>query len=490
MEARNKAIFIIIWMFFVLLICWYSTSYSKHYSIHTFPVTGDIFKFSISGKTGLIDVSNGEVIVKPTYEDIRWCNQVNEICRTELNNKYGIIDFDGNVLISNQYDEIHFDNNQIVLVKDKKYSIIDIHGNLLLGPMEEGIVIKRIISQYVIITKDQQNSVIDIHGNIIVDYLPFNIRISYIDSTNQIVYIENRYNNKNGFINLKENIIVEPVYERLWGFVDDIALAELNNKYGFINDKNEVKTEFIYDKAHEFSEGLALVQYNSKFGYIDQLGNVMIDYQYDHALDFIDGVAHVEFGNSDAFINKNNEKIIPIHNSSHEIEYINQYDSTDNTKYYYVNDDGSIFYKNWDEDYGLIIDEKKIINQKGDIILDKHFKKIRYINDNMFCIETTGWQCYNMEGKKLLEHDFFYYNSYEDSPFIHFSDHFTHYVYDKNCSLIYKSSIREGNVYFSQSNNFIVTTKGNKIISYNTKTKEKKVIYKKSFTIESLYKWR
>lgn len=485
---KIKTIFIIMWLPFVIAICWYNTTYQKYYFVSVTPVSGDIFKFQTSGRDGLINVSTGKIIVNAKYRYME-CNKSSEFCIT-YNGDYGIIDLNGKTLVDNVYDKMEITNDKFIAVKNEKYSIIDTHGNILVGPLDKGVEIKFSKSQYAIITKDQQYSLIDMEGNKVIDYLPINTFIYPSYSNDQIVYIINKNNNKSGFINLEENLIVEPVYDRKPIFVDKIAVAKLKNKYGFINDKNEVIIDFIYDDANNFSEGLASVEYNSKFGYIDELGNVVIDYQYDNASDFIDGVAHIEFGDSDGFINKNNERIIHVHNSNHEIEYKNKY-YFNGSKYYYVNNDGSIFYKNWNENYGLIIDETKIINQKGNIIIDKDIQKIEYINDNMFCIRSRNWECNDMEGKKLFVYEYSIFDNYninrdfehEGLPVFYFSKGETYYVYNDNGDLIYKSSKGEGQVYISHSNKLIVTTNGNKIITYNIDTKEKKVIYKVPFTI-------
>ncbi|QVK18372.1 WG repeat-containing protein [Mycoplasmatota bacterium] len=519
MKMRTKVILILgnLLIITAIILLVIKGLYYQNY-VYVYPITGDVFEFKheIDGKKGLINVSNGEVIADEIYEDIE-CDTIGAVCKTKLNGKYGIIDLNGNVLVNNLYDNMKFNSNfyyvdkdqnysliylsdrntlkinfydimdlksnLLIVEKDLKYSIIDMEGNTILGPLDEGIVIEHVSHQYVLITKDQQYSLIDIEGNIIVDYLPKNQFIYRIDSTNQIVYT--RYlHDKYGFINFKENIVVEPVYEELSSFVDKISSVKLNNKFGFINDKNEVVIDFKYSDTNNFSEGLACVEYNSKYGYIDKLGNIVIDFQYSNARDFKDGVAIVD---EYKFINKNNEFIIPTHNSNHDIEYKNLYTSYRKMKYYYVNDDGSVFYKNWKEDYGSLIEEgTKITNKESKVILDKEFHNIEYINDNMFCIrsnESYEWECYDMEGERVFKK--YMYNTYNhyfiDSPYFYLQDHNNHYIFDYNRKLIYKNDKSETNLYISKSNQFIVTTKGNKILSYNINTKEKKVIYNVSF---------
>ncbi|QVK18348.1 WG repeat-containing protein [Mycoplasmatota bacterium] len=521
MKIRNIVIFMVIVLLFVFGFCWYNKSYRNHYSLY--PVSGDIFEFTTTGKRGLINVSNGEVIVSPKYEYLDCMS--GKYCITKLSNKW---------------------------------EIIDLNGNILVGPLEEGVDFIYIMSQYVIIRKDQQVSLLDMQGNIVVDYLPLNTYIYSIDSTNQIVYLCNGEQDKYGFINLKDNISVELVYRNKLMFSDKISVAKLGNKYGFINDKNEVVVDFLYDwissdfheglaivksyykygyidkmgnvvidfkydeaknfynglaivknnskygyidktgnvvidyqydEATNFHEGLAVVQYNSKYGYIDKTGNVVIDYQYDSAFNFNYGVALIMLDDYEGFINKNNERIIPIHKSSNDFKY--KIIHSTHKKTYYINDDGTVYCKNGSGAYGLTIDGKKIINQKGKVIIDKKFKDIQYINDNMFCIEVGNLECYNMDGEILFAHDKFSYRNYYnfdlgefDSRNVIFEDYYIYYVYDVNGNFIYKSSLGDKNLLVSKSNNYIVYTKGNKIISYNINSKEKKVIYEKP-----LYNW-
>lgn len=104
----------------------------------------------------------------------------------------------------------------------------------------------------------------------------------------------------------------------------------------------------------------------------------------------------------------------------------------------------------------------------------------------MFCVQSTGWECYNMEGEKLFKHEYFFNYSFEDSPLSRVADNHTYYVYDANGKLIYKTSWGERKLLITKSNQFMFIVKSNRILSYNINTKEKKVIYKRKFTIKFL----
>lgn len=100
-------------------------------------------------------------------------------------------------------------------------------------------------------------------------------------------------NGKFGFIDINDNLILEPKYERAEVFSDGLAAVSLNNKWGYVNLKGEQVIPYIYEYAGAFSSGLAIVKKGGRYGYIDRFNNVIIPFRYTDAGNFSRGLATV-----------------------------------------------------------------------------------------------------------------------------------------------------------------------------------------------------
>lgn len=65
-------------------------------------------------------------------------------------------------------------------------------------------------------------------------------------------------------------------------------------KTGYVNAKQKVIIDFMFEDGKPFSEGLAPVKQNGKWGYIDKQGNMIIPFIFDEAFGFSNGIAKVE----------------------------------------------------------------------------------------------------------------------------------------------------------------------------------------------------
>ena len=98
---------------------------------------------------------------------------------------------------------------------------------------------------------------------------------------------------KFGFINIRDQIIIEPTYENAKVFTEGLAAVSLNGKWGYIDLQGRQIIPFIYEAAFEFSSGLAVVKKGELYGYIDQYNNVIIPFIYTDAGNFSRGKASV-----------------------------------------------------------------------------------------------------------------------------------------------------------------------------------------------------
>lgn len=121
-------------------------------------------------------------------------------------------------------------------------------------------------------------------------------------------------NGKYGFLNIRNQIVIDYIYEDVKPPKEGFAAVLYKHCWGFINKKGNVIADS-YDNVISFSEGLAAVSNNGKWGYINTLGRIVIPIKYTCASSFSDGLASVAKNrhgyNNYGFINKQNKTIIP-----------------------------------------------------------------------------------------------------------------------------------------------------------------------------------
>ncbi|QKS72654.1 WG repeat-containing protein [Paenalkalicoccus suaedae] len=88
--------------------------------------------------------------------------------------------------------------------------------------------------------------------------------------------------------------MIEPQYDSVQPFYEDVAAVELNGNWQLIDRNNQILAELPYDEVEPFSEGLALVETSSGFGYIDTAGNEVVPPTFETASTFFRGLAAVD----------------------------------------------------------------------------------------------------------------------------------------------------------------------------------------------------
>jgi len=110
-----------------------------------------------------------------------------------------------------------------------------------------------------------------------------------LDIQGKIIILPNEYSNivyrreyvivkqhpYEGLFDLNTNKLTVPIeYEDIGlEITEGLIVAKKDNRCGFINIKNDVIIPFEYERAWDFSEGFAVVKRFGKYGYVDRFGN-------------------------------------------------------------------------------------------------------------------------------------------------------------------------------------------------------------------------
>jgi serine/threonine protein kinase len=154
-----------------------------------------------------------------------------------------------------------------------------------------------------------------------------------------------------GFINQKNEVIIEPKYQRVRSFKNGCAVVVMNNKYGYINKSGKMIWPAELEFAMDFSDGYAALNKKGLWGFIDSTGNLITSFQYDQVGEFYANHAVVAKDGNYGVINNTNKIIIPLEYDFASNIYLNKdlIFLSKNKKSFLADTDGKIVSKEYDE---------------------------------------------------------------------------------------------------------------------------------------------
>lgn len=231
-------------------------------------------EYVIVAKEGVIEVYDKEFKKLEIENNTRVILGIGKYLYSVKNNKLGVIDKNGKVIITPKYDNFLKLNDRDIMIgyEDGKSYLINLE------------------------TKKEK----------LVDYENFGE-----ESEGMILTLKDR---KLGYIDIEGNEIIPNKYEAAFKVQMGSKYLQVkeNEKWMLVNKKGEVYKELPYDDLGEYKDGYILVISNNKLGYIDDEGNEKIVPQFIYATSFKNGYAVVGEESGFGVINKENEKVIPL----------------------------------------------------------------------------------------------------------------------------------------------------------------------------------
>jgi len=221
-------------------------------------------------KWGYLDF-NGDLVVSDSYSFAR--DFVNEVGIVECDDKWGMLDREGKTLIPCDYDELGFlenTDNKIVKIykQEQRYGLIDTLGKM-------------------------------------------NVRTLYEDIGK---FSENRLSVKRaglwGFVNKHGVEIIPCAYKDVKPFQEGYAAVKLDGKWGFIDKSGDMILPAQYARVGFHGNGLIPVSNGGAFGYVNLDGEMVIDAKFDRGFSFKNGIAKVEREGKIGFIDTQGDYIV------------------------------------------------------------------------------------------------------------------------------------------------------------------------------------
>lgn len=211
---------------------------------------------------GIAYIGIGEMVIDDSYE--------------YLDGKLGIIDTSGIVLFAPQFDHIELYDQKIgVYRKGTKFGYLKKSGTFLTDTAYERAEL--FYQNLALVKIDNKYGFIDTTATLVID----NTFDNGYDFQSKGVAVISR-NGKWGIINKKGKYILEPTYDKIEPFHEDIAYYKKGELYGILNHNGEIVHDAIFkDKFYVTDNYERVCNINDKWGLIDEKGRIVIELKYD-----------------------------------------------------------------------------------------------------------------------------------------------------------------------------------------------------------------
>lgn len=278
-----------------------------------------VLKVCKAGKYGLMD-TKGRTISLCKWDDIFTVEiirpyepreKTRSYCEVKKENKFGIINRNGKLVIPCQYERICFAETEELWIvkKDGKCGCIDSGGNEIvpcgqyeyIGLFSEGLAKVKLDGKY---------GYIDHTGKLVIS-CQWDGCDAFSDGLAKV-----ELEGKAGYIDRTGKLVIP--FQWWCGdfqrFSDGLAIRTKGFwlRHGFIDKAGREVIPCQWSDAEPFHEGMARVTKHEKHGYIDKTGRLVVPRQWYEASDFSEGLACVGYnGNSTGYIDKTGNMVIP-----------------------------------------------------------------------------------------------------------------------------------------------------------------------------------
>ncbi|WP_179955064.1 WG repeat-containing protein [Maribacter luteus] len=237
------------------------------------------FIFKSDDKFGLVDI-NGNVSIPPLYFKLYYWNDYDVYNAITSENKWGVLDEKNNELLPLIYERIVIDQPDFIVVKkNNKYGVVDIKNNLLI-PFEYDklftISSKKCGSRHVG-TKDGTRELLDNKGLPLIKQLNFD-NINFVDQC----LFETRMNNKLGLMDMNGKIILKNKFKVIKPINSSRIIASEIKNFKLFDFKGSLLTDEEFEEIRNINSSQYLsIKKNNKYGLINFEGKLIKEPVYD-----------------------------------------------------------------------------------------------------------------------------------------------------------------------------------------------------------------
>lgn len=248
-----------------------------------------------------------EVPLKPIVNG--WSEQTSGfscgMVRTERNNKFGALNYEGKLTVSRLYTKLsEFNGNHAIGMKGRTYYIVSNKGEETKLEFKKTREIRHFSEGLAAIKIGSAFGFIDTLGQMIIEPIYYSVG----RFNGGIAWAKNP-NGRLGYINKLGEWILEPIFIMGEDYDEESGLARVKTSqgWGYIGPNNEFETLGVTIDFFSFYEGLAINREHGKVGFIDNTGTWVIEPKYEVAHRFKNGFARVRINDKWGIIDKNGD---------------------------------------------------------------------------------------------------------------------------------------------------------------------------------------
>ena len=287
-------------------------------------------------KWGVID-SEGNTVIDPSYKEMIVIPNAKTgifICTYDINYETGEYKTkalnEKNEEILTQYDKIEalqnkdknnnfwYEQNVLKVQKDGKYGLINLNGKEITTIEYEEIIAMSGIENSFKIKKDGKYGIVDSEGKTVVE--PKYVDIDILGKDNKSGFIVKDDSGKYGIIDYSNNQVLEIKYdsvEKVYG--NDLYVVTVDGKQKLVNKENaDVLTEE-FDSIKQIlanQENAVIFTKTEKYGVMNLSGEVLINPEYDYLGETKVGIFIAKKGDKYGIINSAKEEKVPFEYTS------------------------------------------------------------------------------------------------------------------------------------------------------------------------------
>lgn len=221
--------------------------------------------------------SKGETVIEPQFEKAEDFDYITRMARVfDENENMNYIDEKGQLILKEfSHKWVNYPIAGLISFSDEEgyCGVMDVDGNIILPHEYELINIQK--DGYMFFSYNDKYGVANSQGEIIIEPVYDHV---FGDSSGIIISNEDKY----GIYDEGGNEVFPIIYEEI-NFVtkDLITLKDHSGKYGMYNYDGQQITDHIYDEINGYGRTLIQVSKDGKWGYINDQGEVVVDIEYE-----------------------------------------------------------------------------------------------------------------------------------------------------------------------------------------------------------------
>ena len=271
---------------------------------------------------GVVNEKNGKLVTSLKYEDLYNYQHLDipfsgKLARIQLNDKIGLVDDKGKIIVPILYDSIDSLGDVFVITKGNKYGYLDKKGKIIVAVENdcydadiEIYGLEMYHNFLLLLSRNDKYGFADRKGNKVTPIKYDSIRRKYLGG----VFVS--INKKSGYVNESGKEVIPAIFDIPMSkmnnyFNDGIFIYKEKNKWSAMDSTGIKITNRKYDSMTDFSGGFSIAASNGNTYIIDKKGKAIETLKYDQIKKSGDGIV-VSINKKMGLLDKNNILKIPV----------------------------------------------------------------------------------------------------------------------------------------------------------------------------------